>query len=243
MRSTDPAFDASLRALIPSHVVPGVEAPPNLSATLGADDGPVRDFHFLYRGASSVVRTDSRGRLLRATLASLDAFADPPPGTVRLHARLLERAGKAVLVDLMLGSQLDRVARRLERLGYRFADTHGTALDRTTLEAVRCAPRLEIDADALAALAGEHPVGPGELPLTSASVPVTRVIVLARVHDETDRSAARSLVALAPLVTSLDGRLDADDLELLGRLDGQGLVTRTEGLDDRELIELLRAVP
>jgi len=244
VRSTDPALDARLRALIPSHVVRGVDAPPNLSLKLGVDDGPVRDFHFLLRGTSPAVRTASRGRLLRATLAQLDGFADLPPGTVRLNARLLVRDGEAVLVDLVLGSQLDRVERRLERLGYQFADHHGAVLDRTTLEAVVWAPRLQIDVDALAALALDHPTGPGELSLTASLIPVARVVACASVHDdEDDHSPARALVDLAPLVTTPDGRLDTDHLELLGRLAEQGLVTRIAQVEDPELIELLRARP
>ena len=243
VRSTDPALDARLRALIPSHVVRGVDAPPNLSLKLGVDDGPVRDFHFLLRGTSPAVRTASRGRLLRATLAQLDGFADLPPGTVRLNARLLVRDGEAVLVDLVLGSQLDRVERRLERLGYQFADHHGAVLDRTTLEAVLWAPRLQIEAAALAALEHDHPTEPGEFPLASSRFPMARVVAYAPWHDEADRSPARSLVDLAPLVTTPDGRLDTDHLELLGRLAEQGLVTRIAQVEDPELIELLRARP
>ena len=240
MRTNDSDVGARLRALLPAHVVPEIEAAPNLSLFVGGDEGPVRALHRLYRGALVAVHTRSEGRLLRAVLAHLDGFADLPPDVIRLNARVLVRDGAAVLVSARLGGNLDRIERRLERLGYQVTDVEGAPVDRETAEVVLWSPRLEIAPDALADLEREHPRERREFALAPARLPIRGLVTFAG-DPETDgqRSPARRLVDLAHLVFGRDGLVHAADLELLGRLDDRGFVTRVPPLEDRELLELI----
>jgi hypothetical protein len=200
----------------------------------------VRELHRLYRGAQVVVHTRSGGRLLRAALAHLDGFADLAPEVIRLNARVLVRDGAAVLVSAALTGQLDRIERRLERLGYQVADVEGAPVDRATTEVVLWSPRLEIDPDALADLEREHPRERREFPLAPARLPIRCLVTFAgELAANGQRSPARRLVDLAHLVIGRDGLVHAADLELLGRLDDQGFVTRVPLLEDRELLELI----
>jgi len=241
VRSTDPAVAARLASLLPSLVVDDVEAPCNLSLKLGGDDGPVRDFHLLYRGQSTFVRTSSIGRLLRATLSHLDGYLDPVPGTARLNTRVLVRDGEAVLVDGVLGSHVQNTERRLAQLGYRVADVYGAALDRQTLELVLWQPRVDIDADALASLDEELPVQGSELGLIDARFPLRRVLSYIPDSNE-DRPSVRRLAELAPLATDMAGRLRAEDLELVRHVDEAGLVTRLARVDDGRLVAALKSL-
>jgi hypothetical protein len=226
--------------LLPAHVVPEIEAPPNLSLFVGGDEGPVRELHRLYRGAMVVVHTRSEGRLLRAALAHLDGFADLPPGLLQLNARVLVRDGAALLVSALLAGNLDRVERRLERLGYQVVDVEGAPVDRAAAEVVLWSPRLEIDPDALADVERDHPRERREFPLAPARLPIRGLVTLVG-DPETNgqRSPARRLVDLAHLVLSDDGLVHPGDLELLNRLDDNGLVTRVQPLEDRDLLELI----
>jgi hypothetical protein len=240
VRTNDPSPGARLRDLLRAHVVANVEAPPNLSLFLGDGEGPVRALHRLYLGGSVVLHTRSEGRLLRAALSYLDGFAAPPPGSVRVNARLLVRDDAAVLVDGLLTGQVDRIERRLERLGYQVADLPGPALDAETAEVALWPPRLEIDGAARAALDCEYPPDRREFLLVDARLPIRAVVAFGSEPQRDDGvSPARRLAGLAHFaVTGPDGTR-RDGLDLVRRLDEQGLVTRSGGGEDRALAELL----
>lgn len=224
--------------MLRAHLVPDVEAPPNLSLCVGDDDGAVREFHRLFRaGAAGGVRTRSKGRLLRATLVYLDAFADDPTGTARLGGHLLVRGGDAVVVAP--GFPLDRVERRLERLGYRVAGVPGVPLDPDALEVILWSPRLAVDTDAWAALDREFPSREPELPLRSVRLPLRRAVV-GRTDLET-WSDARTLVELTWLVAP-SGRFGEADLALARCLLEQ-VDVRACGGDDGALLAALRDDP
>jgi hypothetical protein len=221
-------------------MVASVEAPPNLSLFLGDGEGPVRALHRLYRGGSVALHTRSEGRLLRAAVSYLDAFADPPPGTVRFSARLLVRDNAAVLVDGFLWGQVGRIERRLERLGYQLADLPAPALDPQTAEVLCWPPRLKVDGAALAALDCEHPPDRREFQLVDARIPIRAVVAVGGEPNQDDgASPARRLAGLAHLALAGPDGTGREGLDLVRRLDEQGLVTRTLFGEDRALAELL----
>jgi hypothetical protein len=218
VRTNDAAIGAQVASLLEAHVVPDIQAPANLSMLVGEDNGPVREFHRLFRGGQLVARTRSRGRLVRSTLSYLDAFVDEPVGTVRLDARLLVRDGGAVLIDPMLRFSLERLERRLEHTGYRFADVLGAPVDREQLEVKLWPPRLEIDRGALEVLNREYPPEVSEFELAAVQLPV-HALVLLHADSENGWSASRRLLSVTRLVEPLLGSsVAADDLRLARRL-------------------------
>ena len=204
--------------MLGAHVAGDVEAPPNLSLLAGADHGPVHEFHHLYRGRAAVVRTRSPGRLVRATLAHLDAYDVEPPRTLRLDGRLLVRDGTAVVIDPMLVATLERVERRVERLGYRVADVAGVPLDGDSLTVVLWPPRLAVDGAALAALNREYPPEAGELELAPTQLPV-RALILWEPDPNGGGSPAWRLARATQLISGYRGpAVSAADLGLARRL-------------------------
>jgi hypothetical protein len=239
VRANDAEFAARLREVLRAHVVSGVDAPPNLSLFVGNDRGQVRELHRLYRGGFVMVHTRSEGRLLRAALSYLEGFAEPAGDIVRLNVRLLIREQAAVLVDTQIGPQLDRIERRLERLGYQVADVPGAPLDGEAAEVALGPPQLEVDAGALAAFDDQHPRGDREFPLVEARLPIRAVVVFGNEADHEPGSPARRLTRLAHLLLASDGVVRAGDLDLLRRLDEKGVVQVVGSLNDRDLTELL----
>jgi len=238
VRSTDEILSGALAAALPSHVVPAVEAPPNLSFKAGQEQGKVRELHTLYRSSRPVARSRSRGRLLRAAIAHLDGFLDDPVGIVRLDARLVTIDGEAVIVGGGLGPIFDEVARRVERLGYRVIDGPGVALDVGSFTVRRWEPRLDLDAEALAGfLRSERDdvgdPGPATLPL--------RAIVTRGSDVDDDVVAARRLVGVLPFVARRDTPLSGADVELARRLLVEHDVRTCEARSE-DLLPLLRAL-
>jgi hypothetical protein len=239
VRTNDAELGVRLRELLRAHVVPEIEAPPNVSLLVGADDGRVRDFHRLYRGSSPAIRTRSRIRLMRAAVTHLDAFAEPPGGTFRVNARVLVRDGTATLVDPALGSMLEQVERRLEQLGYRVADIVGAPLDDESLELALWPPRLEVDHAALADLDREDPHKEREVSLTSSRVPI-RALILWCGNSDHDGSPAERLVSVVRLVAPSDGSpVGSQDLALAQRMAAAWTVWSCPG-EDAALLRLLR---
>jgi hypothetical protein len=248
VRTNDLGAGEWLRAVLRAHVVPEVDAPPNVSLFVGDADGKVRKLHRLYRGGGVVLHTRSMGRLVRAALANLDAFLAPPAGIRRIHARVLVRDGGAVLVNQRFYGQLDGIERRLERVGYQVAETHGAPVDPRTYEVVLAQPRFNVDAATVASLDREFPPEPREFHPASVRLPIAGLALPTyddQAHEDAHRedeedsdpsSSARSLVALANVVNVGDGVLHAEDLEFLRGLTEKGLVHRVPFSDDRDLV-------
>jgi hypothetical protein len=235
-------------------VVPGVDAPPNLSLFVGDADGQVRELHRLYRGGVVAMHTRSPGRLVRAALAHLDGFFAPPANIRQIHARVLIRDGAAVLVGQIFTGQFDRVERRLERVGYQVADTYGAPVDPRTNEVVLPPPRFDVDAGAAASLDRGFPPERREFRLASIRLPIAGLVLPVHddhIHDNAHvegdgdgepPSPARSLVALASVVNTGDGVLHAQDLEFLRALNEKGLVHRVPFGEDRDLVARLDGI-
>jgi hypothetical protein len=239
VRSNDLDVAARLRAALANHVVPDVEAPPNLSLLVGGGDGRVRDFHWLYRGGQATVRSRTIGRLVRAAVAHLDAYAPGPGQLLRLDARLLVRDGVAVLVDPVLGSIVDRVERRLQRLGYQVGDVAAVSVDREGLYVVLSAPQLELDPDALDALERDSPREAVELELSPAALPV-QALLLWEPDREHPVSPAGRLVSVTRLLTSMrPDPVTCDDLLLAEQLLGAWEIHPCPS-EDEAFLELAR---
>jgi hypothetical protein len=239
VRSNDVDVAARLRAVLVDHVVPDVEAPPNLSLLVGGTDGRIRDFHWLYRGGRATVRSRTIGRLVRAAVAHLDAYAPRPEHQVQLDARLLVREGVAVLVDPLLGSIVDRVERRLQRLGYQVGDVAAVSVDPDGFDVVLSAPTLDLDPDALDALERDSPREAVELGLGPAALPV-QALLLWEPDREHPVSPAGRLVSVTRLLTSMrPDPVTLDELLLAVQLLGAWEIHSCPS-EDEALLELAR---
>jgi hypothetical protein len=239
VRTNDEEMSALLANAVRPHVEADLDAPPNLSLTFGESKGRVRDRHFLYRSGQSVVRTMSRGRLLRGALTNLESYAPIPPDLTPLNAKLLLRDGEAVLVDGRFGATLDVLERRLQRFGVRVVDVPTPLLDRETLEINLDAPRLEMDRDARAEIDRRYPPTPHEVELHDARYRLERIVTWG--EDEPDgASPAQRFAELTPLVTGRDGRIAPNDLDTLTRVTGSCEVVRIRNADARQLLQALR---
>jgi hypothetical protein len=230
---------ALLRGALRPHVEADLDAPPNLSLTFGESNGRVRGLHFLYRSGRSVVRTESRGRLLRGAIRHLEGFAPAPPGMTHLNAKLLVRDGEAMLVDGRFGGTVDTIERRLHRLGYRLVDVGTPLLDRQTLEIRTEASRLDPDPEGRAEIDRRYPPKPHEVELHDARYRV-RGLVVAGDPTPDGQSPAQRYTELTPLATGADGAIAADDLDLLVRVSRSWEILRTEYPDARQLLAALR---
>jgi hypothetical protein len=239
VRTNDDEMSALLARALRPQVEAGVDAPPNLSLTFGAADGRVRDRHFLYRSGVSVVRTSSRGRVLRGALRYLASYAPTPSDMTGVNAKLLLRDGDALLVDARFGVTVDVLERRLQSLGLRVLDVHTPLLDRETLDIRVEAPRLEMDPEGRAEIDREYPPAPQEVELQKASYRLAGIVAWG---DEASdgRSPAERLTELTPLVVGRHGRIAPDDLDALTHVSGRCEVVRIPVPDPRQLVRALQ---
>jgi hypothetical protein len=239
VRTNDDEMTELLLGALRPHVEPGVDAPPNLSLKFGETDGRVRDLHFLYRSGLSVVRTDSRGRLLRGALRHLDGFTQDNPDATRVNAKLLVRDGDAMLVDGRFGGTVDVLGRRLDRLGYRIADVHAPLLDRETLEIRLQSSDLQMDADGLAEIDRRYPPTRQEVELQDGRYRL-RGLVAWSVTEPHAQSPAQRYAELASLVTDRAGHISTDDFDVLARIPQSCEILRIPYPDARQLMKALR---
>jgi hypothetical protein len=241
VRTNDDEMTALLVGALRPHVVPDLDAPPNLSLTFGEAEGRVRGVSFLYRSGVSVVRTSSPGRLLRAALRHVEGFAPPPTGAARLNAKLLVRGDEALIVDGRFGGTVDVLERRLHRLGCQLVDVHTPLLDRETLEVTLHAPRLELDTDGRAEIDRRHPPTRHEVELHDARYRLRGLVVWGEPEPD-GQSPAQRYAELTPLATGADGDIAAEDLDVLARVTQACDVVRIAYPDTRELLSVLRGL-
>jgi hypothetical protein len=241
VRTNDEEMSALLARAVRPQVEAGVDAPPNLSLTFGAADGRLRDRHLLYRSGVSVVRTSSRGRVLRGALRYLASYAPIPSDMTGVNAKLLLRDDDALLVDARFGVTVDVLERRLQRLGLRVLDVHTPLLDPETLDIRVQAPRLEVDPDGRAAIDREYPPAPQEVEVQSGSYRLAGIVAWG---DEASdgRSPARRFTELTPLVVGRHGRIAPADLDTLMHVSGTCEIVRIPVPDVRQLVQALRTL-
>lgn len=224
-----------------AEVVSDVEAPADISLLFTTAPGSVQTLHYLYRDSRPVFRSASRGHLLRACLAELDAFLPPPPGTVRLQARGLIAVDRAAIVGGEFLEALELAGPRLERAGWRVVDG-AAVVDRDRL---RLQPAARTLVPARAGLDAIEAGFPRTAERGTAGGPrAVRVIVIVGSAPEADEldSEVQRLSALARLVGGLDRPGAAEDLALVGRLASGATSCWIVGLDDEELLAALNAL-
>jgi len=241
VRTNDEEMSALLARALRPRVETNLEAPPNLSLTFGSTEGRVRQRHLLYRSGLSVVRTSSRGRVLRGALRYLESYSPVPSDVTSMNAKLLVHDGEAVLVDGRFGITVDVLERRLERLGLRVVDVHKPRLDPETLVIHVEAPRLEIDADGRAEIDRRYPPAPNEVELQKGRYPLAGIVIWGGEASD-ERSPAQRFAELTPLIVARDGHLAPEDLEVLARVNASCEIVRTHQADARHVLEALRAL-
>ena len=238
VRSDDDGVLAELTTVLHAHHRPGVPAYANLSVMRGEVQGGVRAIPLLFRGGQQVARSSNLGRILRATIAHLDAFLPPPDELLATEARAVVNRDRAVLVTLAFADAVDVAGRRIARDGWSIVDGAAAFVDRTTLELVVPEIRLELDHDALARLDARHPRGTEELPTRGIRRPV-RALVSLDTADE-DLSPAQRFSRLAAFVSSPRRPLRATDLRTLASMQADAQVIRSGWIDERSLPQVLR---
>lgn len=241
LRANDEELCEALRRVLAPMLVAG-PVYPNLSLYRGAEHGPARELHRLYRRGRLVLVTGSLGELARGALACLDGFLAPPAGLVDLRAEvLLGEAGAVLVRDPSAAVRLP--TRRLERLGFRRVIGVTPRLDPATLEVVLAPPRLAIDPDALGRLDARWPCPAGTVDVEPGRVAIAAAVLLGADRDDLDwASPAKRWASLVPLVdTDRPDRL-AERVEAIGRLDGRIPVVRTRGFETVEVVEALRGL-
>lgn len=239
VRTNDAEMSELLTRALRPLVEAGVDAPPNLSLTFGASEGRVRDRHFLYRSGVSVVRSSSRGRVLRGALRYLESYAPIPSDMTGVNAKLVLRGGDALLVDGRFGVTVDVLERRLPRLGLRVVDVHTPLLDPQNLDIRVEARRLEMDSDGRAEIDRQYPPAPQEVELQNARYRLAGIVAWG---DEASdgRSPAQRFAELTPLVVRRHGRIAPDDLDALAYVSSRCEVVRIPIPDARQLVQVLR---
>lgn len=152
VRSGSTATADVVRRVLRAHHVADVTPPANFSVVAGglglADAEPA---NVLYRGARTVVRSDSAGRVIRALVNHLAAFlpVDPTPGVLRLAAVALVRDGHAAIAPANAAPSLPAIEQGLNAAGVRVVDQPWAWVDCARLELVVPPPPLQLDLAAL----------------------------------------------------------------------------------------------
>jgi hypothetical protein len=240
LRSNDDELVDALRRVLAPIRADDQAVFPNLSLYVGEGGGHVRELHRLYRRGTTVLRTASVGRLLRAALKHLDAFLPPPPGLVPLRGDLLVGAGGALLANEPF-TRMEVPERRIWKLGWRGTDGAAAFLDVTASEVVVAEPRLTFDAAGLAEIDARWVPLESEEGVTAGRYPIRAVVLLGTGPDHllTSSPACRR-ADLASLIDTSILPPRATDVEALGALDGGIELVRILGNDTRELVGVLR---
>ncbi|MDQ4096627.1 MAG: hypothetical protein M3144_01995 [Actinomycetota bacterium] len=130
----------------------GDPAPPNFSLHIANDgkDRRPKEFHHLYRGFTSVIRTRDLRRLINAQLAYLSAFVDEGDlGSLQPDAVAFVREGGAVLAPPEIRTFLPSIERRLAANGLRVVDQPWARVDPSSGELLVTEPRLYVDRSVL----------------------------------------------------------------------------------------------
>jgi hypothetical protein len=169
VRTNLAATGSRLRRALARYVDDSVDVPANFSLRLAEKEG---DFHFLYWGGRTVVRTLDAGRLLRGLLTFLAAHGDPDPGVVKLRSLGLVRDGRALLTPPGLKGSLSGLEPLLVRRGLVVVDGPWVLVDVAAAELLVGGTSLEVDRGPIDEIVATAPKGrpaptvaPGRYPL------------------------------------------------------------------------------
>jgi hypothetical protein len=157
VRTTIPAVDAVLRRALAAHLVDGIEAPPNYSLLIDPDG---KGYDFVYRSTAAVVRTRDPRRIASGLVSHLSTHVQEPPAQL-LHIKgtVLVHEGRAILAPAQTRGWIEQIGRRLGEAGLVMVDLPSAWVDPVTAEVVVPPYAIEVDWDALGALADVVPQG------------------------------------------------------------------------------------
>ena len=213
-----------------------------LSILVTPTRGRIAGSHFLYRDGQLSCRSATVGRVVRALRAHLDDLARPDDDLVRLHATVLARGDRVVLVSNRAGDLPDVDGRTVAGRRWSVVDVP-PLLDPSTFEIVIPPHEVGVDEAAWEAFDAAHPSAPGELVLAPGRYPVQRLVVL----DAGDTNAsdaqppAQRAVALLPFVPALDAERTVEVLQVLAELAEETQVLQSRGWLGRDLAGALPA--
>lgn len=147
---------ARLRRALARYVDDSLDLPANFSLRLAEKAG---DFHFLYWGGRTVVRTLDTGRLLRGLLTYLAAHGDPGPGVLKVRSLALVQAGKAVLSPPGLKASMSGLEPLLVRRGLAVVDGPWALVDLASAELLVAGAGLDVDDAPLEEIVATAPPG------------------------------------------------------------------------------------
>lgn len=230
-----------LRRALADHLVDveGSPAPANFSLHLAEDGGRrgTKDFHMLYQGATGVVRTRDKGRLIDSLLSYLSSAGEQADDeTLRLDVMAFVKDDAAVLAPAEIRAVMPSIERRLNAKGLRVLDRPWARINVKTRGLVVTEPNLTVDwqvlekhKEGLGARARSDPsLLPGHYPVVGWGFwlggvdegPISRALALTlasgRLLDRNVLSSADALERLADLMVGLEPMaLSSDRLERL----------------------------
>lgn len=193
-------------------------AAPNFSVVLGgAGSGDTKALSLLLVADTTVVRSRSRRRVLRALQARLSALLDDDDDALLRSPSVGALIGDdAVLLPPAVIRYLKFLQPRLTRLGIRLSDHPQALIDPVTVELVVPQPRLQLDPKVLGEL-GELPQSRSELPPLEPGRYPLRAWSFEHPSEPMERvSRAGAIAALLPYVEASPDRLS----DLIGDLGG-----------------------
>jgi hypothetical protein len=191
-------------------------APPNISIVVGASGGRNREKHRMYVQGRLRLTTAHDDRLVRAVLRAIAALAEvAPTGAVDLDAVvLLDRDGRAVLVDRRLAFDTARMEPRLVRRGWRVVDVPIARVDADTATVTLSDARAVVGTD-LRAFDASWPAIDGSDDLAPRRIPIHRIVGIGSGDGE---SLAVAVAQLAAMAVRADGSLSPADVAAIAEV-------------------------
>lgn len=230
-----------LDGVLPGMLVADPRVPDNYSLALARPTtGATQTLHLLVKGGSTLVRTRSVARAVRALLTNLAMDLGRVPDVVlHLHVAALVRDGRALLVPRWAVQPIERVQPRLARAGFQAVDTPSVLVDPETAELVVPAPSVPFDEAYLAAVDAAGSRGrelPGVLP---GRYPIDTLVF--DLHPEAEPTASRAW-AVARLWSAVSTSRDLAAMAgALTRLVEQTTVVPVAATTSTELVAQLPA--
>ena len=217
----------------------GTPAAANFSVVLGgADSGDTKALSLLLAADTTVLRTRSPRRVMRALQARLSGLLDRPgDGLVRTVTVAALAGDRAFLLPQAAVRWMEYLQPRLARLGVRLSDAPGALVDPATGELVIPEPSIEVAYDVLEEL-GEVPSSRSELPpMEPGRYQLAAWGFESGQSAENERSSrAGAIAALLPAVEGSPDRLGTV-IEQLERIVQQLRVIPLNSTSERELMQ------
>ena len=204
------------RALGDRLVADDPNAPANYSVVLGAAAGPKRELKLLLSGNTTVCRSRSTTRVLRALGTYLSHIVDNQDELYRTNNMAVLHGTDAWLLPPSLVGQLETLQPKLAKLGMRIVDQPFAMIDAETRELVVAEGSVQLDLSEYDGV--EEPLGRSELPAVEPGrYRISTWVMLrdAETHEEVSRAFCVSQALNTVLTDAADLPDVADKLEKL----------------------------